>query len=439
MTSALRSNKWLLYFLVPLRASDTCLYIAVLWCVFSFKISLVGVGEAGIRIDDGLILLAVMLLILRGDFVRIPLSRSFRAYLIFVLVNIASVVWNGMAGRVSMVYAMFFAARLVEYMVFYYLGYALMESGVNVWRGLRIYFYILCAVVPLQTLRLLPVASHFNASRASGNTNGPYELAAVAAFFLCYFGYRKRNKWGAAAAFLMVLSTASRITFVGTLLSLTKRLMVQSRSKVRVVAVAVVVLLLMLGGKVWLSSMPAVTNQDEGLASRLQGSTSLTSFDEAQQLYASVPVYRTSGQYVESAYLMAIGYGAESEKDVSGLVRLFRWVALLKSSTANVDSLIIGLGPSFGSAAVDGYFVRVFVETGLIGLASFLYFLREMLRRKTVLSSAFREYVFILIVTGCFIDIFVAYKAMLLLWLWHGMEEFDRRKRGNANSLSDAG
>jgi len=51
-----------------------------------------------------------------------------------------------MMGRVQFLYATLFTIRLVEYLVFYYLGYALVESGIQVWRGLKIYFYVLCVV-----------------------------------------------------------------------------------------------------------------------------------------------------------------------------------------------------------------------------------------------------------------------------------------------------
>jgi hypothetical protein len=111
------------------------------------------------------------------------------------------------------------------------------------------------------------------------------------------------------------------------------------------------------------------------------------------------------------------------------MVRAFRWLTLIKSVLMHFDSILIGMGPSFGSAAVDGYYVRVFIESGLIGLVAFFAFLRSLTKSRSDQSGAFREFVIVLIVTASFIDIFASYKTMLFLWLWNGMNEFDRTNR----------
>ena len=136
------------------RIGDYLLYFVLLWCVFSFKVLLWGVGEAGLRVDDLLIVLAFAVLILRGDLFRISRSGAIRVYLVFVLINLCSTTWNAWMGRVPFVYSALFSVRLLQYLVFYYIGYALMESGVDVWRGLRAYFYVLCVVVPSFSPRL---------------------------------------------------------------------------------------------------------------------------------------------------------------------------------------------------------------------------------------------------------------------------------------------
>jgi hypothetical protein len=87
------------------------------------------------------------------------------------------------------------------------------------------------------------------------------------------------------------------------------------------------------------------------------------------------------------------------------------------------DSELLGLGPSFGTAAVDGYFVRLFIETGFVGLSAFFVFSIAMLSQAKQTSWNFRNYFIILLGTCLFIDIGVSYKPMLLLWLWHGLNQ----------------
>ncbi len=401
-------------------------YFVLLWCVFSFKLLVGGVGEAGFRLDDLLIAIACALLALRRDIVKIPRSPVFRAYLIFVTISLCSAVWNGIAGRVGFVYSMLFVARLLEYMVFYYLGYVLQENGIRVWRGLQIYFYVLCVVVPLQMLHLLPTASQFDVSRASGNTNGPYELAAIAALFFCYFGYREGKKLRAAGSFVLLLLTASRITTVGAVIEFVARYFSRSRSKAKAVAMILLAVVIIGTGITWISSGQSGDGGVDTLGSRLEGASTLLSADYGG-LYANIPVYATSGDYIDGTFVDATESAHESGSDASGMIRAFRWSALIKSSLAHYDSVLIGMGPSFGSAAVDGYYVRVFIETGVVGLLAFILFLRALLRPRGPQSSAFREFAVILIVTACFIDIFASYKTMLFLWLWNGMNEAEWR------------
>jgi hypothetical protein len=422
-----------------LRASDRTLYFILLWCLCSFKVLLGGVGEAGLRVDDLLIVLAFAVLAWRGDLRRVPRSRALNLYLLFIGINLCSSVWNSWTGRVDFIYAALFSVRLLEYLVFYYLGFVLMESGVNLWRGFQTYFYALCVVVPLQTVGLIPVASRFNAVRASGNTNGPYELAIVAAFFLCYFGYQERKRLSATAAFALLILTASRITFVGTAISFVMRTLFRNRSKLRTLSLAAAVLLAAWGVSSWIQSRHGADGNSESLNNRLNSSSSLLSLGDLSALWEVVPTYRTEEDYFRGAFIDAGEFAFVSGKDASEMIRVYRWATLLKTTVSSFDSVVIGLGPSFGSAAVDGYFVRVFIETGLTGLVAFLLFARALLLQRNGAHGAFREFIIILLVTACAIDIFTSYKAMLLLWTWHGMNEFTARQEDDAHSLSDAG
>jgi len=106
------------------------------------------------------------------------------------------------------------------------------------------------------------------------------------------------------------------------------------------------------------------------------------------------------------------------------MVRVYRWATLVKTTVSHMDSIVIGLGPSFGSVAVDGYYVRLFAEGGLAGLLMFLFCIRALIKPQAGVSTAFREFVIIVVVTAFFIDIFTSYKTMILLWLWHGMNEY---------------
>ncbi len=301
--------------MVKLRMGDRFLYFVLLWCLCSYKVLLGGVGEAGWRVDDLLLAAAFVLLLLRGDLRRMPRSAALQAYLCFLAVNLISALWNGWRGRVPVLYGLLFTARLAEYLLFYAMGWVLCTRGAKLWSSFRWYFYALCVVVPLQTVGVLKVASQFNANRASGNTNGPYELAVVAAFFICIFGYEERKKLSTLAAVLMMALTASRGTFAGTAMGYARRALRQKGQRVRALLLASALVLAALGASVWMEHRTAGAADNDALGSRLQSGSQLTSVAEARLLWDAAPVYANENDYYAGTFLDAADLrGAERRR-----------------------------------------------------------------------------------------------------------------------------
>ena len=396
-------------------------------CLLSFKIIIVpiGSGATGIRIDDFLILIAFFILLYRGDLLSTPRSQAFKLYLLFVAVNLLSTLWNSAIGRVNPLLSLVFDVRLLQYMLFYFLGYALRKAGKS-FTGLFVaYCLVMCAVIPLQLSGLTPDVSLFAASRASGNTNGPYEFAAVAGFLLCYLGYKERKLFYGFASIVFVVLTASRVTLLGVVVSLFRVLFRVARRSVASAAIAAfssVAAVLLLAGVYMVSS----TNANGDVMSRISSTSSTVTWSEIQAVYATAPIAENYKDYAQGAFSSACAYGAcdPDRGDPSTLIRLYRWSTLIRSVNSNLSSILIGLGPSFGTEAVDGYYVRLYAETGLTGLVVFFIAVWGLWRAGRGDNWPFREYVVILLFTACFIDIFASYKPMLLLWLWHGSNQY---------------
>ncbi len=415
----------------PSRIQTYFLYGVTMWCLVSFKVVLTGVsgGDGGIRIDDALILMASAVLLIRGEFRRVKISRALRFYLVCTITGVISACWNGIVTeRVPFFYSIISALRIIEYIIFYYLGYFIARTGFNLTRFLMIYLWTLLFVIPLQMLSIIPIASSFSPERAIGNTNGPYELAAVASFTLCYLGYSKHKKVAGSLSLLFIFLSASRVTAIAALISLVKVGVTRAKSKRGIVTVvtgsaAGVVLFLFLS---YAASHTQIGGL--GLLSRLDNSQSITSWSEVRALYDEAPLYDTASEYYNGAYAETedlSSYGG----DESGFMRFKHWIILIKNTVNHPDSLIIGLGPSFGTIAVDGYFVRVFIESGLLGLVTFCGSIGYMLFDRKRATWAFREFILVMLLTGLFIDIFSSYHPMILLWLWHGINEYEARAR----------
>ncbi len=407
--------------------TDRILFGILIWCIFSFKLVIIGVGESGVRADDILTIVAILLLLFRGDLHRIKRSPALNVYLGFIGVGLVSALWNSAAGRVDLALSLFFVARLLQYLTFYYLGYLFARKESALSRVFTIYMAVLCVIVPLQMIGLFPVLGGFAGitSRAVGNTNGPYELAMVGAFLMCYLGYYYRRRFSGCLSFFLVLLSASRVTFVATTFSVLKVMVVRTKSRhARLAAVAAVAAVLVVAGFLIVRSVGSEESsaQSSGVFGRLSTAAgSGVSLDLLSAAYDNAPVYQTSRDYFNGVFVTAVNEAHLANSDTSELERLFRWATLIKSTLSGSGTVVFGLGPSFGTAAVDGYFVRLFIETGMLGLLLFGSFAWTILFRDGSASLPFREYVFIMLATGCFIDIFVSYKSMLLLWLWHGM------------------
>ena len=412
---------------------DPLLQFTAIWCLFSLKIFLVKFGEAGLRPDDLLILLSLIGLALAGRFRRTPISLPLRMYLIFAGIEFLSTTWNATQGRVSFVYSMVFVLRILEYVAFYFIGYSLAHSGFRLERATTWYFWAVCLIVPLQMIGVVPVPGDFGPARASANTNGPYEFAIVCCFILCYIAYKKRHFLVGLLAMVLLALTGSRITLVAAALSLLHFGLTRTRSKGKSLIIAVV--LAMFGGGFYLASSSGLISIE---AFKRLGNSKSYSLSDMGNVYDAIPVVSTATEYYDGPFQDLNGLDTGSfDGDVSGLIRFTRWITLLKASFSHADTILLGLGPSFGSAAVDGYFTRCLAETGILGLASFLVFLISAITTRKDSNWYFREYVAIMAFSALFIDIFLSYKSMMLLWLWHGMNQY-RQQRQTAKVLADA-
>ena len=399
---------------------DVLCKVTLVWCLFSFKIFLVAFGEAGLRPDDLLILLCLFGLIYTGRLRATPVSLPLKLYYVFLGINLLSAVWNSIVGRVNLLYSLTFVLRLFEYLVFYYVGYSLARQGFNLSKVALRYAYALCLVVPLQMIGLVPIPGLFSRERAIGNTNGPYELAIVCSFLLCYLGYRESRRMVGSASLIMIILTASRVTLIASMVSLVRFSLLKSRSKI--IMLCLLVLLCVLGIGLYGASSSGLLQVDA--LDRLSNSKSLA-VDDVRTIYDSTPVAQNATDYLEGSFSDVDGIDLSSfDGDLSGLIRFTRWIALIKANLAHVDSILLGLGPSFGSAAVDGYYVRAYVESGLAGLVAFMSFLAVVLWSRQGSNWYFREFVLIMIISGIFIDVFASYKSMMLFWLWHGMNQY---------------
>lgn len=408
-------------------------YLLVIFCLFSVKINIVGIGEGGIRLDDLLMVPAFGYLLFRAIVINEKFPMYFLYYLSFLIFCVFATLLSASFERVHGLYGLFFIVRLAQYSMFFLIGSYLFKNGYSLEPVLKAYVILLAVLIPLQMMSVIPVPGEFGATRASGNLNGPYELAAVSAFlFFFFYSKRMRNMPFAIISAVVLFLTASRITIFAVAV-IVFAVFFRNISSLRQRAVfvglpALVFLCLFLFNPH--DSFTEVDIKGTGFVNRVRSIDLDVFAKSASDFYVNTPVYKKSSDYLDDAYLNSIDIAASLEDDVdsSGIIRFTRWAALLKSTFSQFDTSIFGMGPSFGSIAIDGYLVRLIVETGIVGVFLFFVFFISAYRWSLRGASWIGHYLLALLITSFFIDIFMSYRPMMLLWLALGFD-FARRKK----------
>lgn len=389
--------------------------------IFSFKINLISIGGSGIRVDDLLIflLLAVILANLKKTFVPINNKPIFLT-LILVIFSFFSVYINSQLYSLPLLTGVMYSIRILEYMLFFYVGYYLANTKFSLNNFVKFYIIYAFVLIILQTLHIIPVVSGFSVGRAIANTGGPWELAVVISFMVFYSYKEIQNKLFFYLSFLILFLTQSRVTTFAVLFILffTYLKKLTFKKILILVAIGLIGILILLFSNI-------------ELIDRYLDILNMKTFESLLEIISRFEYGIDREYYIDMTYGENLSNILSMDGDSSALIRFTRWTILLGMTLSTDLSIFIGIGPSFAGAAVDGNYVRLFIETGLIGLFLFLYIIYSIYK-STKYDFIMRSYLITIIITAIFIDIYTTYKAMVLLWFYYG---YLLRKKRNENII----
>jgi hypothetical protein len=382
-----------------------CLFIAYL---LAPKISLISSGEAGVRPEDFIaaIAAAYYLAVPRLKPIKIPpylwVYGVFIAFAFFSsAVNHAS---NGVTGFV-------FTLRLIEYLIWFFIIYDCSDK-ISYKSSVK-WFYITSIILImwgwLEYFGLISKVGRFAVveSRLSLNTSGPFETSIM----LAALAYVTPQLVLTPLLLALVWLTQARITVVGGLFSLL------TRRPSRGVPIAIGGLLI---GAVLIGPVSEILGASRfaDTASPVAMAQTLTRTYRQAQTFTDAAAYRAQFSDTLSGFG---GYFHLSDPGASFNLRAVRWSIIVKSTIHGWTSFLVGFSPGAWGLAVDGFYVREFGETGLIGLSTFVVFLTMMLMQLRRNSSASFLLV-MLIVVAFFIDIFSSSKAVPMLWAFAALD-----------------
>lgn len=400
------------------------------YCLFSFKWTIIDTGSSGIRVDDFFCLFVfifwVKTLFYENKVFTAGVKKINLCFFVFLFFCLFSSFYNSYLGRVPFFQSVLFSIRPFEYWVFYLVGFQFYKYNISIKSIFFVYLLYVISLVILQYFGIVGVVSSFGGTRAIANTGGPWEFAAVSAFLFLYFmlGFERVKS---ILSFILLVLSSSRITLVGALISFfmyfRKTLNKFNLNFFLFSFAGIFFLFFMFLFYLFLS--PQGFNLDNiQVISRFSVFFTSDTLSNIENIFYSMPSFPTSDEYIAYTYSDDSLFNIFSMGgDASALIRFSRWITLLKSFLLSSDTIFIGLGPSFAGLAVDGYYVRVLIECGVLGLISFAFFVFYALS----IFKKQREYLLFfylltLVITGLFIDIFTTYKAMMLFWFVFGYQ-----------------
>ncbi len=394
----------------------------ILWPVillFLPKINLISFSNetSGIRLDDAVLLLVAIWLfggwLKKLDFIIEPLPAvGFLVVGVFCLSNLIN------AGHSSL----FYSLRLIEYLVFFWSGRALVRSGFDFPFVVKLLIGINCAFIFLQSIGIVGGFTAYGYESPLGrpfglSANHPAEMGALFNVLFAALAFEDRTIakfwfWFSLVGFCIFI-TGSRSSLFAHCLLTCVYVYRHSRNKINfMLRTGVIVGLL-------ITVFAVIPNPAS------ERSTDLFSWKNTEtfkNLYDNLPVDNKFTGLEES--------GGEPEDapegvDISWYMRGYKWAQVVKVMlNQSWTGWIFGLGPGAVGIALDGGWLRLIAETGVVGTLSFL----ALLRKISLVSASCAMAVLGLATNMLMLDTQMAYKVMAFVFLLVGAQEFDKSR-----------
>lgn len=397
--------------------------------LFLPKLNLMAVDAretAGLRIDDLVLLFFGFLLICAHFYCRERLFKIEGILLAITLLSLFSFAFNRIGVELGGYFVeakIFYTVRLLEYFMFFYVG------------ALAAQFFSLRAILQLfviwnvlwMTLQKLNIAGGITfagyAADVSGRVQGiasfPSEMGLILNLLFCYFAFEERKNVIFLSLFhspyiralvhkvylyflfsffgILIIFTGNRISLVALLLCFAYRLFQEVRAKTVGSLVSIWILVPIVA-----VCIGFVAIKTAGLYERSFGLFSWKNIELLSVVWDKIDIIRPPTDY---------SVVEKGSYDMSWLIRIHKWLFMIKSVAEHPESVLFGLGPGVAGAALDGGILRIITEYGLAGLVLFWSFFSFLYR----INVQTKWMVISFLCNMVFFDAYLAYKTMSLL------------------------
>lgn len=379
------------------------IYAIILALFLLPKINIVEVSgfNAGIRIDDAILLVMASLIIGSRLISRKPPSISSyeKKFFIFITIITFGTFISSLGFNRGTI---LFPIRFAEYFIFFYLGKIFFSAGFSI-KHLMMAVFSVNAIIAL--LQFAHVIGGFTvrgytpdvSERVIGITSGPWELGVLLNFVCCYALANEKSTINKYTIF--IISTA---------------IILLNGSRMSLVAQAVIILTYFVSTasiisilKKSLFLIPALIIafaifEGTEVANR---SESLANWDNIESLtssYSNVQVTNEIPSWDELGVLKG------GDLDTSWSMRGIKWIYAIKLFLSSPLFMIFGVGSGAFGNALDGGWLRIVTEWGILGASAFILLL--LLIKNT--NQTMRLTIIAFAVNMTMIDIYMSYKVM---------------------------
>lgn len=414
---------------------QTSIWILILCLPLLFlpKINLLSLSDresAGVRIDD-IVLLLLALVMIWG---HLALHQRLRKVEFWVLAlvgfSLLSFFLNRLfvsLGLLDVNASVYYSLRLFEYFLFFYVGVftAQFLNASNIVKALFLWNLLLMLLQKMEWIGqfsvtgFIPMAS----DRVAGIASFPSEAGLLLNMIFCYLVFGKKEAkqttriaspffnafiektyvyWLFLICATFVIFTGSRIAIFSLVIAFAFRI----KEELAKGSIALWLIALLFASVAAVVMIGAILNTQ----SIFMRSSDLLSF-------RNIDLIAKVWDHID---LVDDPIGRESisnnNYDTSWWMRIHKWCYALKIYYLHPECYLQGVGPGFAMAALDGGFLRILTENGLIGCVIFWKIFSYIYHE----SKQLKWMVIVLLINMIFFDAYLAYKPMSLLFFISG-------------------
>lgn len=399
--------------------------------LFLPKVNLISFSDetAGIRLDD-IVLLGFSIIILWAHVgIQKKLGPIETWTLAIALISFFSFVMNRLlvaGGFLHVDAKIFYVFRMLEYFIFFYLG----TMAVSFFRlsSLVIGFFTWNVLfMLLQRLHIVGVFSvdgyMIAGDRIYGVSSFGAEQGLLLNFIYCYLVFDESTEKQLVSWLPRSLHSVCRACLPYVLFLLFGILIAQTGARIALVALVVSFIMRIIKGIQWRAPATLFTPfliafscfslvvvflwNNRAVVGRSVGLLSMKNLSIISEVWETISITQPP-MGNETSY--GGGY------DVSWWMRIHKWCYATKIYYLNPECYLQGIGPGFGFAGLDGGWLRIITETGILGIVAYCLLFRSLSR----LNYAVKAMMVAFYINMIFFDAYLAYKPMSLLFLIAG-------------------